>query len=112
MVKYSSYQVDVIISDFVLFPTVSVPLVLAQLYQMAECHRKFCIRAHGCVTRSCLLIVCVPLIPPHLAKHPKAKFDVIMPLGYISHYEWFNELIGGIRVLNTTYNNGRMGFSS
>ena len=79
---------------------------------MAECHRKFCIRSHGCVSRSCLFIVCVPLIPPHLAKHPKAKFDVITPLGYVNHYGWFSELIGGIRVLNTGFNNGRTGYSS
>ena len=112
MSEFHDHQVKVIISDFVLFPQMAVSVLMSQLYKMADEHRKFCIRSHGCIVRPCLFSVVVPLIPPHMAIHPKTNVESKLPVGYVNGYSWFQELIGAIRQLNVKYNKGRSGFSS
>ena len=112
MAEHSGQAVDVIISDFKCFVDINPEQIGSQLHNMAQQHRDFCIRSHGCTSRTCMFMVVTQLPPPHLGLHPDANLTVAPPPNYVNHFPWFLTVNTIIRKLNINYNSGKTAFNT
>ena len=111
MAQNSGKAVDVMISDFKCFVDISPQQVGSQLHHLAQLHHNYCIRSHGCTSRTCMFFVVTQLPPPHLGLHPEANLTVAPPSNYVNHFHWFRAVNEIIRKVNINYNSGKAAFN-